>query len=131
MLSSQLREVLKASFLSDLMERQRQREHEVRISANPLHSEASNMKRGEPLTCVAKGKIMKHYSNSSLAVKMLLSLCFGIFFIIIGMLEPMVYTSTDSVIEGEEISVSYGRHWCGNPNGPRDGVNTCHGIDNY
>ena len=97
-----IRERAKATYVANLIENQHKQERELG-NFSPMHPEASAKKM----------------------VKMLLSFCFGVFFITIGILEPMVYSGTDSLFTDEKVHVNYGRHWCGNPNGPLNGVNTC------
>ena len=58
---------------------------------------------------------------------LLKSLCrflFGIFMISVACWQPFQYEETQS-ITGENVHVSYQRHWCGNPKGPEHRVNTC------
>mmetsp|Transcript_17809 Transcript_17809/g.37002 ORF Transcript_17809/g.37002 Transcript_17809/m.37002 type:complete len:525 (+) Transcript_17809:169-1743(+) len=97
-----LRESVKAAYIATISEKQREQERELE-RMSPMHPDPSYIKMA----------------------KMALSFCFGVFFITMGILEPMVYSGTDSLFTDEKVHVNYGRHWCGNPNGPLNGVNTC------
>ena len=74
----------------------------------------------------------KPFGNKVQCAITILSFAFAVFFIVVGISEPLLYTETRSLYvppgetEGAKIVASYGRHWCGNPNGPIHSVNTCH-----
>ena len=143
-----LRECVKTAYISELSEKQREQERELE-RLNPMHPEGEAEQGAKLLIlqyinnepCSRRFApchpppppppppiltlSLRLAASTKKFAKMVLSFCFGVFFIIMGILEPMVYSGTDSLFTDEKVNVAYGRHWCGNPNGPANGVNTC------
>jgi len=57
-------------------------------------------------------------------VKAVITAVLAVLLMIAGLMQPLQYTGTESVT-GADVYVAYGRHWCGNPTGILEHVNTC------